>query len=145
MKKLGFIFIAIFAFATQLVAQETDTTTFVTFEKTAHNFGQVTDAEDAVTVFKFTNNTNEAIVLNPPKASCGCTTPYYPKEPIASGETGEIKVKYSTKGRIGKFVKNVRVYAQGFEEPIKLTIKGEVVKEEDIATLPKKDGGSLFK
>lgn len=118
---------------------------FVDFERFEHDFGQITDEQDAFTSFRFVNNKSEALILNPPKTSCGCTVPDYDREPIAPGAEGEIKVKYSTKGRIGKFVKDIRVYAQGYEEPIRLIIKGEVVAPQTISTLPKKQKNSLFR
>lgn len=144
MKHITFI-LAFILFAGLTFAQETETKSFAEFKKLSHDFGKITDQEDAVYKFEFTNTTGEALILNPPKTSCGCTTPYYPKEPIASGDTAEIEVKYSTKNRIGKFLKDIKVYAQGFDDPIVLKIKGEVVSPQEISTLPKKQNNSLFK
>lgn len=145
MKRFSLLLIGLFAFAATTFAQEETKAGFVTFEKDVHDFGQITDEQDAVTSFTFTNTSGQALVLNPPKTSCGCTTPSYPKEPIAAGATETIDVKYSTKGRIGKFIKDVRVYAQGYEDPIIIKITGEVVSPQAVSTLPKKQGNSLFK
>lgn len=143
MKKLAFLVVAFFAFTAVTLAQ--DEVPFAEFDKIEHDFGKITDQKDAVTTFEFTNTSGKDLILNPPKTSCGCTTPYYPKEPIEPGETKEIKVKYSTKNRIGRFVKDIRVYAQGYELPIVLKIRGEVVSQKEISSLPKKEGSSLFK
>lgn len=143
MKKIACLFVALFAFVSVTVAQ-TDAS-FAEFDKTEHDFGKITDQEDAFTTFEFTNTSGTDLILNPPKTSCGCTTPSYPKEPIKAGATQEIQVKYSTKNRIGRFVKDVRVYAQGHEEPIVLKIRGEVVSQKEVSSLPKKEGSSLFK
>lgn len=143
MKQFALLFVALFAFAATSLAQ--DEATFAEFNKVDHDFGKITDQEDAFTTFEFTNTSGTDLILNPPKASCGCTTPSYPKEPIEPGATKEIKVKYSTKNRIGKFVKSIRVYAQGHEQPIMLKIRGEVVSQKEISSLPKKEGNSLFK
>ena len=42
------------------------------------------------------------------KVLCGCTVPQWPREEIAPGETGEIKVRYDTK-RIGMINKTVTI------------------------------------
>lgn len=149
MKQFGLLFLFAFlgistAFS-QSKASKVKEISFAEFERLEHDFGKITDEQDAFTSFKFVNNKSQALILNPPKTSCGCTVPEYDKEPIASGNEGEIKVKYSTKGRIGKFVKDIRVYAQGYDEPIRLVIKGEVVAPQEISTLPKKQKNSLFR
>ncbi len=118
---------------------------FAAFEVTEHNFGDVTEEEDAVYEFVFVNTSGQDLILNPPKTSCGCTTPYYPKEPIANGESEAIKVRYSTKNRPGKFNKTIRVYAQGYDDPIYLKISGEVKTPQAVSSVPKKAGNSLFK
>lgn len=126
----------------QLVKQDNN---FAEFKKMSHNFGEITDEKDVTVDFEFVNTTGKDLILNPPKTSCGCTASKYPKKPIAPGATEVIQVKYSTKNRIGKFLKDVSVYAQGYDDPIVLKIKGEVKSPQAISTLPKKQGNSLFK
>jgi len=119
--------------------------TFAEFEKVVHDFGEITPNEDAFVDFTFKNTSGKSLLLNPPKTSCGCTTPSYPKEPIAKNSSEVMQVKYSTKNRIGKFNKQIRVYAQGYDAPILLTIKGEVLPPEVVETAPTKKKNSLFK
>ncbi|MBX2845472.1 MAG: DUF1573 domain-containing protein [Saprospiraceae bacterium] len=119
--------------------------TFAEFDKVVHDFGQITPNEDAFVDFAFKNISGKSLLLNPPKTSCGCTTPSYPKEPIAVGGEETMQVKYSTKNRIGKFNKQIKVYAQGYDAPILLTIKGEVLPPEVVETTPTKKKNSLFK
>ncbi len=118
---------------------------FAEFEVYVHNFGDITEEQDAIYEFKFVNTSGKDLILNPPKTACGCTSPYYPKEPIAAGAEETIKVKYSTKNRIGKFNKDIKVYAQGYDQPINLTIRGEVKSPQAVSTVPKKSSNSLFK
>lgn len=149
MKQLSLLFLLTFAVFSNLYGQsklnEEKGVYFADFDKFEHDFGKITDEQDAFTTFRFVNNKPQTLILNPPKTSCGCTVPQYDKEPVVSGAEGEIKVKYSTKGRIGKFVKDIRVYAQGYDEPIRLVIRGEVVAPQEISTLPKKQKNSLFR
>lgn len=140
------LFFAFFLFTGSLFGQdETRDNKFAEFETLTHNFGEITDEQDVTIDFTFTNTSGKTIVLNPPKTSCGCTASKYPKEPIAPGATEVIQVKYSTKNRIGKFIKDISVYAQEFEDPIVLKIKGEVVSPQAVSTMPKKQNNSLFK
>jgi len=125
--------------------EEVEQPTFLEFEKVIHDFGQVTTEEDAVYEFAFTNSSGGTLLLNPPKTSCGCTTPYYPKEPIEAGEESVLKVKYSTKNRVGPINKQIRVYAQGHDAPIVLTIVGEVLSKDLVQTAPTRKSNSLFK
>ena len=68
------------------------------FEKTTHDFGIFYEDQPKVTCkFKFTNTGDGPLVIHQAMASCGCTVPKYPKEPIRPGETGEITVTYDRK------------------------------------------------
>ncbi len=137
------VFIASVGFSQN--SEEKPVKEFAEFEVYIHDFGDITEEKDAVYEFKFVNTSGKELILNPPKTSCGCTSPYYPKEPIAPGAEETIKVKYSTKHRIGKFNKDIRVYAQGYDLPIVLRIRGEVKSAQAVNTLPKKSSNSLFK
>ena len=50
----------------------------------------------------------DCIIITNAKGSCGCTVPDWPKEPIAPGATGVIKVKYDT-NRPGPINKSVTI------------------------------------
>ena len=80
-------------------------------------------------VFSIKNTGNNPLVIKQVTASCGCTTPDWTKEPIASGKTGEIKVAYNPAGRPGPFSKTISVYCEN-ADPVQLTIKGNVNKND---------------
>ena len=70
-------------------------TALIKFEKTSHNFGSFSESNPKVTcTFKFTNAGDGPLVIHQAIASCGCTVPQYPKEPIKPGESGIITVTY---------------------------------------------------
>lgn len=71
----------------------------MTFEKESHNFGNVTEGEVVEYSFKFTNTGNRDLLITKAEASCGCTVPEWPKEPLKPGESGYMKVKFDSKGR----------------------------------------------
>lgn len=100
----------------------------ITFEKTEHDFGKINEGDGRVTtIFTFKNEGMSALVLSNVKASCGCTTPNWPKEPINPGETGQITVTYNPNGRPGRFQKSITVTSNASEPTLRLSIKGEVI------------------
>ncbi len=110
-----------------LIAQERNP--IITFERTSHDFGSFAESLGSVTtVFKFTNTGNAPLLITRSAASCGCTVPEYPKEPIAPGKGGEIKVTYNAKGRPGNFMKTIWIFTNSTEDQrVKLAIKGNVL------------------
>ena len=59
-------------------------------------------------------------------------------EPIAPGESGEIKVKYDTK-RVGPFTKSVTINSNAKTATKVLQIKGVVKKQAPVQTTPVKE------
>ena len=100
----------------------------ITFEKTEHDFGKINEADGRVTtIFTFKNEGMEPLVLSNVRASCGCTTPKWPKEPIEPGQTGNITVTYNPSGRPGRFQKTITITSNATEATKRLIIKGEVI------------------
>ena len=95
------------------------------FENTTHDYGVVKYEGDGTCEFTFKNTGKEPLLLTQVQASCGCTTPTWPKEPIKSGDTGTIVVKYNTKIP-GTFNKTIRVYSNAKTSLVTLNIKGSV-------------------
>lgn len=83
--------------------------TTIEFKTTTHDFGTLQEGDPAVAEFTFKNTGKEPLIIQNVKPSCGCTTPYWSKDPIAPGKTGVIKASYGTKGRPGNFNKSVTV------------------------------------
>ncbi len=79
------------------------------FDADAFNFGTLEEGAPAEHVFTFVNHSKTPLVIQNARASCGCTTPSWSKEPIKPGGTGTITAKYSTKNRPGDFNKTVTV------------------------------------
>ena len=65
------------------------------------------------------------MVLSAVNASCGCTTPEWPKEPVAPGATATIKATYNA-ANPGTFTKTITVVSNAATPQTVLTIKGEV-------------------
>ncbi len=115
----------------------------ISFESETIDYGVVEQNSERTRVFKFTNTGNAPLIISNAKGSCGCTVPSWPKEAIAPGASGEIKVNYDT-NRLGKFRKNITLTTNVGTEQVMLTIAGEVIKKpEEPAGLPLNQG-SLF-
>lgn len=97
------------------------------FNKTQHDFGEIDEGPKAKYNFEFTNNGTKPLVITDVRASCGCTTPHWPKKPVKPGETGKIEVVYDTKGRPGRFTKVVTISSNAGSNE-KIFIKGNVKK-----------------
>lgn len=104
----------------------------IEFSERVHDFGQIREEDGKVTnVFEFTNKGNVPFTLTNVRASCGCTTPEWPKEPIAPGKSSFVKVTYNPSGRPGNFNKSVTItYTVAGDSQSKqqvINIKGEVI------------------
>lgn len=107
----------------------------LTFEKTTHDFGKINEADGRVTtVFEFTNEGMVPLVLTNVRASCGCTTPKWTREPIEPGQKGNITVTYNPNGRPGRFQKTVTITSNATEPTQRIYIKGEVIPKPAAST-----------
>jgi hypothetical protein len=98
-----------------------------TFAVESHDFGTINESDGPVTfVFEFTNSGTDPLLLKNVQASCGCTTPDWPKDPILPGKKGIIKVTYNPAGRPDSFEKNITVTSDGNPGTQVLKIKGIV-------------------
>ena len=100
----------------------------ITFETTEHDFGKINEADGRVSfIFSFKNEGMTPLVLSNVRASCGCTTPTWTKEPVEPGQTGSITVTYNPNGRPGRFQKTITITSNATEPSKKIYIKGEVI------------------
>jgi len=93
-----------------------------------HDFGKILQGKPVDFYFEITNKTEKAIVIESAQASCGCTTPEVPKEPIAPGATAKLRVQYSAAAMAG-FDKTVTIKVAGIDQPKIVRIVGEVVDQ----------------
>lgn len=117
----------------------------ITFENTEHNFGAFMEAAGVqTTTFKFKNTGTAPLILNNVRASCGCTTPKWTRDPIAPNGSGEITVSYDPKNRPGVFNKTVTVGSNAENANVVLTISGSVEqREKTLAEKYPREIGSL--
>ena len=73
------------------------------------------------------NDGDAPLILKEVKASCGCTTPEWPQEPIMPGQKKKIEAEFNAKAD-GAFDKTISVYTNVSDEAIELKLKGFVYK-----------------
>ncbi|UCH13627.1 MAG: DUF1573 domain-containing protein [Bacteroidales bacterium] len=99
----------------------------IKFDKEIHDFGEINiNGGDVIHEFTFVNTGNMPIIINNVKATCGCTTPEWTKEPVIPGQTGSIKVSFNPKGRPGPFSKSITISSNAERQKIVLKITGTV-------------------
>jgi len=76
-----------------------------------YDFGTITEGQVVEREFKFKNAGEFPLIINNLHASCGCTTPEWPKQPIKPGEESTIKVRFNSAGKQGLQSKTVTIYA----------------------------------
>jgi hypothetical protein len=129
MKKIFLTTMFLMTAVLMLVAQGTAQ---ITFEKTKHNFGAFSESSPKVScTFKFKNTGDGPLVIHQAIASCGCTVPRYPKEPIKAGEEGEITVTYDGTGKFpGHFRKSITLRTNAEQEVVRLYIEGDMTPKQ---------------
>ncbi len=106
------------------------------FENEVIDYGEIAQNSDGNRVFKFKNIGKSPLIITSIKASCGCTVPTKPEEPIMPGEIGEVKVKYAT-NRVGPFAKSITINSNAFISKKVLRIKGRVLETKNEENLQK--------
>ncbi|MDA7803132.1 DUF1573 domain-containing protein [Crocinitomix sp.] len=104
-------------------------TTSIEYVELKHNFGTVRYPSENLYTFRFKNTGNAPLVIESATASCGCTVPNKPEEPIMPGEFGEMDVIFRPKeGQQGQLVtKRVTVTANTTPQQSYLDIEANVL------------------
>lgn len=100
----------------------------IKFESLIYDYGTIVQDANGDCEFKFKNVGKEPLILTNVTASCGCTTPYWSKEPILPDKSEVIKVHYAT-NRLGVISKQITVVSNAKNSPVILNIKGNVLQK----------------
>ncbi len=104
-----------------------NTPTSVQVIDTAYDFGEIAEGEIVEFSFRFKNTGSSALVVTNVAASCGCTVPEKPEQPIKPGETGYIKAKFDSAKRPGETMKSITVTSNATPPFPELVLKGKVL------------------
>lgn len=75
--------------------------------------------------FEYINKSNQPIILKDIKTTCGCTVPYWKKEPLLPGKASTLTIKFKPE-TTGFHAKKIFVYMNENNIPIPLMIKAIV-------------------
>ena len=107
-------------------AQVFKDSTTVQIIDSVYDFGKVTDGEKVEYSYRFKNTGKNSLIISSATASCGCTVPEKPEQPVKPGETGFIKVVFNSQGRVGEVHKEVTIISNAYSAFPILQLKGKV-------------------
>ena len=99
----------------------------VVFEKDIYDFEKIQQGEKVQHDFKFKNTGKSPLIISNATATCGCTVPEIPKEPILPGAEGVIKVVFNSEGKMGMQDKVVTVTSNANPNISTVHLVGEVL------------------
>lgn len=107
----------------------------MTFSESEYNFGDIKQGDVVKHTFEFTNTGKTPLLIENATASCGCTVPQWPKDPVAPGAKGTIDVQFNSAGKSGVQNKQITITANTQPNTTMIAIKGNVL---DMANGPVK-------
>lgn len=99
------------------------------FDDENYNFGKITQGEKVAYSYKFKNVGKSPLIILNATATCGCTVPEVPKEPIKPGDEGEIKVVFDSNGKSGMQDKVITVTSNAEPSVASLHLTGEIKEQ----------------
>jgi ABC-type glycerol-3-phosphate transport system substrate-binding protein len=107
-------------------AEETAAAPVIKFEKDTYDFGKIKQGDKVSYNFKFANTGKSPLIITGAVASCGCTTPEWPKAPVKPGDKGVIKVTFNSTGKMGLQDKLITITANTIPTSTLAHLTGEV-------------------
>lgn len=104
--------------------------TVMKFDRMMYDFGRINEGDIVKTQFKFTNAGNVVLLITHAQASCGCTVPTTPKDPIKPGESNVIDVQFNSIGKRGATSKTITIQANTKPRETVLVIKATVIPKD---------------
>ena len=124
MKRVLFLFVALLSMIATYAADSPK----ISVDNITHNFGTINEGVGPVNHdFVITNTGNAPLIIISATASCGCTTPDIPRQPIKPGESAKLHVTFDPIGRPGEFDKIIKVKTNIKGDRTTLRIKGTVI------------------
>lgn len=71
------------------------------FKEKSFDFGDIKQGETVTHKFSFENTGNAPLIITNVSATCGCTVPEWPRDPIAPGEKSVMTVRFNSTGKMG--------------------------------------------
>lgn len=130
--KITLTFLLSFITLTTCFSQQKKAADMISFTDVKHDFGKIKQGVPVTYAFAFKNIANQPVVIESATASCGCTTPAWPKTPVLKSKADKITAGFNAAAP-GPFNKTIYVKVAGADQPLELNIKGEVLNAADYA------------
>ena len=99
----------------------------ILFTNDIYNFGEIKKGDVISYNFVFKNTGKEPLIIKDALATCGCTVPEIPKEPILPGAEGILKVVFNSAGKpAGPLRKQVTVTSNAINSPVAIQLLGTI-------------------
>lgn len=97
--------------------------------ETKFDFGKINEGDKVRHTYMVKNIGTNPLVISNVQVSCGCTAPFFPKDPIKPNATGEITLEFNSAGKFGKVDKNALIIANADNAPFSIGFLAEVDKK----------------
>lgn len=99
------------------------------FDKDFYDFGKIKSGDKVSYQFTFANTGSTPLIITDAVATCGCTKPEWPHEPIKPGDKGAIKVTFDSAHKLGRQDKQITITANTVPAQSVVHLVGEVATE----------------
>lgn len=96
------------------------------FLENTFDFGSIAEGQKIEHDYTFMNTGKIPVLISNVETSCGCTVSEWPKQPIKSGGSANIKVRFDSKDRSGFQQKTITVHANTYPSIHKLMLTGNI-------------------
>lgn len=138
--KIVLSFLAVLMLATTSFAQQKKAADVISFKEVKYNFGKIKQGIPVNYAFAFKNISQQPVVIESATASCGCTTPSWPKAPVMKNKSDKITAGFNAVAP-GPFNKTIYVKVVGINQPLELVISGEVLNAADYSKYQSSEAG----
>ena len=108
-------------------SSDSNLTTIEWIDNINQSLPKIKEGEIVEVTYRFKNTGDKPLVVENVSASCGCTVPEKPEQPIMPGKEGLIKAKFDSHGKPGPNTKTLTVVANTNSDKL-LSFSVEVVK-----------------
>ncbi len=97
--------------------------------ETKYNFGAMKEGEKVRHTWIVKNAGTNPLFISNVQVSCGCTAPFFPKEPILPGKEAEVTLEFNSAGKEGHVDKNALIVANADNAPFSIGFSAEISKK----------------
>ncbi len=103
----------------------------ITFKEQMVDVGEMIEGDSLNYVFKFTNTGDKDLIIQKVITTCSCTTTESPKDPIAPGKSGEIKVTFDSnkQEKTGRQNKVITILSNAINNPERVILNFNILKK----------------